>query len=171
MYYLDGRRRRQSLVYYGKPQDSSANVAGGAFRVLVRTVALVAVARVALRILTARVTVILVGLALVLVPTVTLVAVARGALPVLLACPESGPGPTASGSNQRASKTKTFKPNKYVTAPAALTLPMRPPRHQCPLQRRPWTCPPSQRAPPAPPRRRSRTPRPSRQTASGPLRR
>ena len=32
MYYLDGRWRRQSLVYFGRPQDSSANVAGGAFR-------------------------------------------------------------------------------------------------------------------------------------------
>ena len=32
MYYLDGRWRRQSLVYFGEPQDSSANVAGGAFR-------------------------------------------------------------------------------------------------------------------------------------------
>ena len=32
MYYLDGRWRRQSLVYFGSPQDSSANVAGGAFR-------------------------------------------------------------------------------------------------------------------------------------------
>ena len=29
MYYLDGRWRRQSLVYFGKPQDSSANVAAG----------------------------------------------------------------------------------------------------------------------------------------------
>ena len=29
MYYLDGRRRRQSLVYFGSPQDSSANVAAG----------------------------------------------------------------------------------------------------------------------------------------------
>ena len=27
MYYLDGRWRRQSLVYFGEPQDSSANVA------------------------------------------------------------------------------------------------------------------------------------------------
>ena len=32
MYHLDGRRRRQSLVYFGEPEDSSANVAGGAFR-------------------------------------------------------------------------------------------------------------------------------------------
>ena len=32
MYYLDGRRRRQSLVYFGNPQDESANVAGGALR-------------------------------------------------------------------------------------------------------------------------------------------
>ena len=32
MFYLDGGWRRQSLVYFGKPQDSSANVAGGAFR-------------------------------------------------------------------------------------------------------------------------------------------
>ena len=32
MYYLDGRRRRQSLVYFGMPQDSSVNVTGGAFR-------------------------------------------------------------------------------------------------------------------------------------------
>ena len=24
MYHLDGRRRRQSLVYFGEPQDSSA---------------------------------------------------------------------------------------------------------------------------------------------------
>jgi hypothetical protein len=32
MYYLDGRWRRQSLVYFGEPQDSSPNVAGGAFR-------------------------------------------------------------------------------------------------------------------------------------------
>ena len=32
MYYLDSRRHRQSLVYFGSPQDSSANVAGGAFR-------------------------------------------------------------------------------------------------------------------------------------------
>ena len=32
MYYLDGRRRCQSLVYFGMPQDSFANVAGGAFR-------------------------------------------------------------------------------------------------------------------------------------------
>ncbi len=31
MHHLDGRWRRQSLVYFGKPQDSSANVAGGAF--------------------------------------------------------------------------------------------------------------------------------------------
>ena len=27
MYHLDGRRRRQSLVYFGEPEDSSANVA------------------------------------------------------------------------------------------------------------------------------------------------
>ena len=32
MYYLDSGWRRQSLVYFGEPQDSSANVAGGAFR-------------------------------------------------------------------------------------------------------------------------------------------
>ena len=32
MYYLDGRWRRQALVYFGRPEDSSANVAGGAFR-------------------------------------------------------------------------------------------------------------------------------------------
>jgi len=32
MYYLDGRRHRQSLVQFGEPQDSSVNVAGGAFR-------------------------------------------------------------------------------------------------------------------------------------------
>ena len=32
MYYLDGRWRHQSLVYFGGPQDSSANVVGGAFR-------------------------------------------------------------------------------------------------------------------------------------------
>ena len=32
MYNLDGRWRRQSLVYFGEPQDSSANVADGAFR-------------------------------------------------------------------------------------------------------------------------------------------
>ena len=32
MYYLDRRRRRQSLVYFGEPQDSSVNVAGGPFR-------------------------------------------------------------------------------------------------------------------------------------------
>jgi len=32
MYYLDSRRRRQSLVYFGKPEVSSVNVAGGAFR-------------------------------------------------------------------------------------------------------------------------------------------
>ena len=32
MYYLDGGWRRQSLVYFGKPKVSSANVAGGAFR-------------------------------------------------------------------------------------------------------------------------------------------
>ena len=29
MYYLDGRWRRQALVYFGKPEDSSANVAAG----------------------------------------------------------------------------------------------------------------------------------------------
>ena len=32
MYYLDGRWRRQSLVYFGEPEDSSANVASDAFR-------------------------------------------------------------------------------------------------------------------------------------------
>ena len=32
MYYLDSGWRRQSLVYFGDPQVSSANVAGGAFR-------------------------------------------------------------------------------------------------------------------------------------------
>ena len=32
MCYPDGGRRRQSLVYFGSPQDSSVNVAGGAFR-------------------------------------------------------------------------------------------------------------------------------------------
>ena len=32
MSYLDGRWWRQSLVYFGKPEDSSVNVAGGAFR-------------------------------------------------------------------------------------------------------------------------------------------
>ena len=32
MYHLDGRRRRQALVYFGEPEDSSANVTGGAFR-------------------------------------------------------------------------------------------------------------------------------------------
>ena len=32
MYQLISRRRRQALVYFGKPEDSSANVAGGAFR-------------------------------------------------------------------------------------------------------------------------------------------
>ena len=32
MSHLDDRWRRQSLVYFGKPQDSSENVAGGAFR-------------------------------------------------------------------------------------------------------------------------------------------
>ena len=32
MYHLDGRMRRQSLVYFGIPEDSSANVTGGAFR-------------------------------------------------------------------------------------------------------------------------------------------
>ena len=30
MSYLDGRWRRQSLVHFGSPQDSSVNVAGGA---------------------------------------------------------------------------------------------------------------------------------------------
>ena len=29
MYYLDGRWRCQSLVYFGGPQDSSANVGAG----------------------------------------------------------------------------------------------------------------------------------------------
>ena len=29
MYYLDGRWRRQSLVYFGNPEASSANVATG----------------------------------------------------------------------------------------------------------------------------------------------
>ena len=29
MYYLDGRRRRQSLVYFGNSKGSSANVAAG----------------------------------------------------------------------------------------------------------------------------------------------
>ena len=32
MYHLDGRRHHQSLVYFGKAEDSSANVAGGALR-------------------------------------------------------------------------------------------------------------------------------------------
>ena len=32
MYHLDGGWRRQSLVYFGEPQDSFMNVAGGAFR-------------------------------------------------------------------------------------------------------------------------------------------
>ena len=32
MYHLDGRRHCQSLVYFGEPQDSSANVTGGPFR-------------------------------------------------------------------------------------------------------------------------------------------
>ena len=32
MYYLDGRWRRQSLVYFDGPEVSSENVAGGAFR-------------------------------------------------------------------------------------------------------------------------------------------
>ena len=32
MYYLDGRWRRKSLVYFGKPKVLSVNVAGGAFR-------------------------------------------------------------------------------------------------------------------------------------------
>ena len=32
MYYPDGGWRCQSLVYFGKPQDSSANVTGGPFR-------------------------------------------------------------------------------------------------------------------------------------------
>ena len=32
MYHLDGKRRRQPLVYFGEPQVSSANVAGGALR-------------------------------------------------------------------------------------------------------------------------------------------
>ena len=32
MYHVDGRRHRQSLVYFGDPEASSANVAGGAFR-------------------------------------------------------------------------------------------------------------------------------------------
>ena len=32
MYHLDGRWRRQSLVHFGNSQDSSANVAAGAFR-------------------------------------------------------------------------------------------------------------------------------------------
>ena len=32
MYYLDGRWQCQSLVYFDKPQDSSVNVVGGAFR-------------------------------------------------------------------------------------------------------------------------------------------
>ncbi len=29
MYYLDGRWRHQSLVYFGSSQDESANVAAG----------------------------------------------------------------------------------------------------------------------------------------------
>ncbi len=32
MSHLDGRWRRQSLVYFGEPQVSSENVASGAFR-------------------------------------------------------------------------------------------------------------------------------------------
>ena len=32
MYYPDGGWHCQSLVYFGKSKDSSANVAGGAFR-------------------------------------------------------------------------------------------------------------------------------------------
>ena len=32
MYQPDGRRHHQSLVYFGNPEDSSVNVAGGAFR-------------------------------------------------------------------------------------------------------------------------------------------
>ena len=32
MYQLDSKRRRQSLVHFGNPEDSFANVAGGAFR-------------------------------------------------------------------------------------------------------------------------------------------
>ena len=32
MSHSDGRWRRQSLVYFGNSQDSSANVTGGAFR-------------------------------------------------------------------------------------------------------------------------------------------
>ena len=32
MYYLDSRWRRQALLYFGNPEASSANVAGGAFR-------------------------------------------------------------------------------------------------------------------------------------------
>ena len=32
MYYLDGRWRHQSLVYFGNPGASSANVAAGHFR-------------------------------------------------------------------------------------------------------------------------------------------
>ena len=32
MYHLDGGWRCQPLVYFGKAEDSSANVAGGAFR-------------------------------------------------------------------------------------------------------------------------------------------
>ena len=32
MYCMDDRWRRQPLVYFGEPQGSSANVAGGAFR-------------------------------------------------------------------------------------------------------------------------------------------
>ena len=33
MYYLDGGWRCESLVYFGSPQDSSANVAAGRFGV------------------------------------------------------------------------------------------------------------------------------------------
>ena len=32
MYYLDGRWRRQALVYFDNSQDSSVNVAAGALR-------------------------------------------------------------------------------------------------------------------------------------------
>ena len=32
MYQLDGERRHQALVHFGNSQDSSVNVAGGAFR-------------------------------------------------------------------------------------------------------------------------------------------
>ena len=31
MYYSDGRWRRQSLVYFGEPKDSSVNVGAGRF--------------------------------------------------------------------------------------------------------------------------------------------